>query len=759
MPKLGERNLTLRTFRGAVREGRRALWVGLLAMLLTASLASCGEPDEGQTSPPTPAPTSTVAPTATSAPTSTRAPTAMPAPSPTSTPTATPAPTPTPKPPVSLSEFENGAQVERELPTLASFIKDLPWIQDGVGNSEPIALESILSLAMADSSVTGEIVWMGWAQDGMDELEIGVVEALVSMVDYDRETPSFIVSMGWFQDGIEDAEAQAIQGLASTVENNVETALAAVFTTWIQDGIDDTEASAIEGLASIVDGDVNTALSIVYAQWFEDGIEDSEAQFINDLSHIADGLGSLPWYTEGPDDYASWALYELRQLLTSGQDFDAALIGRVVHAGWFIDGIEEDPINHSEASAIRTLSAVALEEGELSTALAGLGWAFDKDMTRAESDSIWAAKEMETLVEGTGVWLAGLPWMEDDLTEHDFNAAFRLWDILKIAAEMDRDFFGFLDLVIETEHDQMRVLDVHVMNTLYLLYSGRADQGLTQEFRSERAELFNKVVSAPWFNDGLNDEERVRIISFWYDDLLGPHFVQSKTIDLPLAGEVNLWVLQHESIPGYEDVMRMAEEAVRGTERLLGVPFPTSEVILAVVRREGDLGWRCYSGVAYDDRVEVGDWLDDGPYLRRVVYHEIAHYYFKGGIGPGWVLEGGSDYAAWRIDDWLGYSSLKDAREHAEEYRALCVEQGMTNLQMLSTHEPTEEYAKLSFSCRYPMGMDFLLRLQQIIGDEAMSAIFRELYRTIHLRFGTGYYLGGKRPAGLRGSPGTHASR
>ena len=76
-----------------------------------------------------------------------------------------------------------------------------------------------------------------------------------------------------------------------------------------------------------------------------------------------------------------------------------------------------------------------------------------------------------------------------------------------------------------------------------------------------------------------------------------------------------------------------------------------------------------------------------------------------------------------------------------EEYRALCVEQGMTNLQMLSTHEPTEEYAKLSFSCRYPMGMDFLLRLQQIIGDEAMSAIFRELYRTIHLRFGTGYYL------------------
>ena len=469
-----------------------------------------------------PPPTSTIAPTAASVPTPASTPIPTAAPAPTSAPTATPAPTPTPTPSFSLSEFETGGAGEAGIPSLALLIEELPWIQDGIDNSEPTAIESIISLAVVDSSAASSIVSLAWAQDGIDELEIGVVETLTSMVDYDLETPSFVISMAWFQDGIEGAEARTIQGLASILQNNVEPALVIVSTEWIQDGIDDTEARAIEGLASIVDEDINAALSIVYAQWFEDGIEDSEAQFINDLSHIADGLGNLPWYTEGPDDYASWALYDLRQLLTSGQEFDAALISRVVHAGWFVDGIEEDPLNHSEASAIRTLSAVALEEGELSTALAGLGWAFDKDMTRAESDSIWAAKEMETLAEGTGVWLAGLPWMEDDLTEHDFSAAFRLWDILKIAAELDRDFFSFLDLVIETEHDQMRVLDVHVMNTLYLLYSNRADEGLTQEFRSERAELFNKVVSAPWFNDGLNDEERVRIISFWYDDLLGP---------------------------------------------------------------------------------------------------------------------------------------------------------------------------------------------------------------------------------------------
>ena len=450
-------------------------------------------------------------------------------------------------------------------------------------------------------------------------------------------------------------------------------------------------------------------------------------------------LWSLPWHADGLNDgYESWALHDLLSLLRSGEEFNLELIRQTIDASWFVDGLQKDPLNHAEAAAIRKLSKIALEHRDLSAAVAGFAWAFDDDMTRTESDTIWSAIEMEMLVEGTGLWLAELPWMVDGITKHDKDAAFRLWDIEKMAVELDRDFFSLLDLVVEVEHDRIRLLDRFVMDTLYRLYE--VGSGLSSDQQMKRAELFREVVNAPWFNDGLDDEERVRIISFWYDDLLGPYSVQSKAIDLPLAGEVNLWIVQHEPIPGYEDLLRFAEEAVRGTERLMGVPFPTFEVIVAIVRRQGDLGSRCYAGVAYNDRVDVGDWVGGGTALRRTVYHEIAHYYFDNGIGPGWILEGGADFAAWRIEDWLGYSSPEDTRVHwAEGVRTSCVEQGMTNLHMLATHEYSDKNAKLAFSCQYSMGWNFLLSLHEVMGDEALSAALGELYRTIELRFVPGF--------------------
>ena len=58
----------------------------------------------------------------------------------------------------------------------------------------------------------------------------------------------------------------------------------------------------------------------------------------------------------------------------------------------------------------------------------------------------------------------------------------------------------------------------------------------------------------------------------------------------------------------------------------------------------------------------------------------------------------------------------------------------MINLAMLSSHEDTLDFARLENSCRYSMGLDFLLRLQTIMGNAALSAALGELYRTINLR-------------------------
>ena len=98
--------------------------------------------------------------------------------------------------------------------------------------------------------------------------------------------------------------------------------------------------------------------------------------------------------------------------------------------------------------------------------------------------------------------------------------------------------------------------------------------------------------SQSWFADSLGDEEvalvvvlgRVHDQGALYHHLLQGYFVQSKTVSLPLAGDVNIRVFQNTPFPPHEDLLAVIEDVALITEQFTGEPFPTYWIKLFFLR-------------------------------------------------------------------------------------------------------------------------------------------------------------------------------
>ena len=152
----------------------QVVWAGLLTALAAASLLSC---DLGTTSSPaqTPAPVSVASPTP--SPTPTKTPTRPSSPNSTVTPSPTPTDTPTQTqtptlrltntttathsatPTVasfSLRGFTNGRWLEQQDPQLASSIRNLGWVRDGIDERESEVIQDLLYIAVTSRSVVAQ---------------------------------------------------------------------------------------------------------------------------------------------------------------------------------------------------------------------------------------------------------------------------------------------------------------------------------------------------------------------------------------------------------------------------------------------------------------------------------------------------------------------------------------------------------------------------------------------------------------------------
>ena len=178
-------------------------------LVSTATSASATEPTTVSAPPPTPVPAVKPAPTATPKPTATRRP------------TATPRPTPTPVPPYyqAWNGLVNARWLEQNYPTLASEIKSLPWVSDGIDNMESEVVQELLYIAAASRPTVSSIVRLGWVRDGIEEMEVKAIEDISYLSNADPDEALRIVRMQ-FLASLESSDVAALESLAKLATLN-----------------------------------------------------------------------------------------------------------------------------------------------------------------------------------------------------------------------------------------------------------------------------------------------------------------------------------------------------------------------------------------------------------------------------------------------------------------------------------------------------------------------------------------------------------
>lgn len=221
----------------------------------------------------------------------------------------------------------------------------------------------------------------------------------------------------------------------------------------------------------------------------------------------------------------------------------------------------------------------------------------------------------------------------------------------------------------------------------------------------------------------MDEEERIYLIAasgagHWDQHLFEPYAVASATIALPHSGDVKLWAVQYTPFLSEQDLLAQIENAVRGSERFWELPFPIDNVILFLEDAQ-----ECHRESLRECRSKsIGRlillYTDGGKASTGAVNHEVAHYYFM--IGPAWFTEGGATF----VQVYLA----NDGNVPEAEFPDDCSAQGIDDLQALNELGGGPVWD----SCRYFMGLHFLLVLRETMGEEA----WLEALRAFYLEFG-----------------------
>ena len=260
-----------------------------------------------------------------------------------------------------------------------------------------------------------------------------------------------------------------------------------------------------------------------------------------------------------------------------------------------------------------------------------------------------------------------------------------------------------------------------------------------QGFADERSLLF----AQPWFADGLSRQDAALIVPLpstfqnsplqrmfapdLYSTLVESGLLQHKAVSLPLAGDIDIWVIQNAPFPADEDLAGRIELAARFAEEIFQKPFPATDIIgLVVIPSHGD----SFSEKGLYDRTHF--WLvrysgEPLTSFSRDLYHEIAHYYAHS--GPRWLSEGTADFISAYLADRGGAQSLEESRlETAETVEARCRGQyGLANIDHLNAAFETPDSESL-LECFYKMGEHLLHNVTDEIGIQAVSSALRDIY-------------------------------
>ena len=593
---------------------------------LPVAVPTAGPLPTGTVAPPTPTltpvatatpvpPTNTLVPTATLVPpTNTPVPVFTPAPRPTATsapaprPTPTAGPTPTPSPPSPIAGLEHGAWLDANQPALATELKNLAWVANGVDDAEREAAELLIVAARRHPQVF-----------------------------------TALLTKQWVGDGITDAETDAIYGFSRTPMFSEGLIEGMLEISWVQDEITAEEGKAIGYLYRAI-------------RW---------------APGISDQLLAYPWVQ---DDITSYETTALGYLYQAGRHVDE-LADRLVVKPWVQDDITSD-----ETTALRYLYRAGRYVDELA----------DRLVVK--------------------------PWVQDDITADEATV---IRDLYLTARAQDEA------LEPATNAKALQLVDMPFLESVE-----RADAPAMESLRKlegNNTARFLEVMSHPVLSDGITDEEAKVVALLWgtntykpeyVDDLLTQSgiFVEEKTIQLPLSGEVLLAVFRHrDQVTPSIDYL---EHSVTFMEEIMANPLPVNYVALfftdAIPEDVGGKYFGTHIGAKpHYDLVGTTRWKRT-PF---VIAHEVAHYYWRGNKWD-WIDEGLAVFLA-TLSENRRTGFPVEARKRPCSSAATIGE-----LEAMFSEETGTEGS----SCNYPLGEAIFLDLYHSLGEDTFSQGLRRLY-------------------------------
>ena len=230
-----------------------------------------------------------------------------------------------------------------------------------------------------------------------------------------------------------------------------------------------------------------------------------------------------------------------------------------------------------------------------------------------------------------------------------------------------------------------------------------------------RSYAIDKLTAQPWFSDGLTEAEAALITVLpsprekdTYDYLLRTHYVQTQTISLPLAGEINIWLVRDAPFAGNHDLFDRIASSAKILEDLFNVPFPTNDIIARFVDKSR-------AGNVPISNATTHLNFTTGSHAIGTIPHEMAHYYFT--RFPLWLSEGGANFGHTHIEDKQGVAPYGDRLQQMENALNRCKQD--------SEIENIIHFAERRFffdrNCAYYLGEELLLQLYAAMGEDAVG--------------------------------------
>ena len=396
---------------------------------------------------------------------------------------------------------------------------------------------------------------------------------------------------------------------------------------------------------------------------------------------------------------------------------DVELGKRLAGYAWVIDGVTDD-----EWRALRALGNIGSKDLAVAGAISEMSW-FADGVTEGESRAISylddiASKDIELAKSVTGsLWFSG------GVAVDESGAVASLANMASVNLELARLIAGspwFAD-------GQPRKLRDYLLRALWFLATSGQD-------------ALRRVTDRGWFRNGLSEEEAALVVVLeaeskdgeaLFTDLLEGHHVRSNTLSLPLAGEVNVWVFQSTPFWRDEDIPTAIGDITRTIEEFLGLPLPTSDVIVLVENLPEDLLFTWYAGLHRGSHIKLNrQYRADLETLKRTITHELTHYYR---FGPRWFNESVAHLMEAYVSDRAGGQSLTERNAEASDggQASWYCDQVETIAHgvFVDRHFRIAEVSQ----CTRALGRSFLLQVFGIVGEEGMASALRELYTPTEL--------------------------